>query len=128
MSPPVDLNHIPSCIEDGRGSGFFSIAAGTAVCAGGAITLDTGLTTATHTWYYEGDVIPGETGPVISATQDGNYSVDIVYSASCQTSDSIYIELSNTINSMDNLLLDIKENPKKYVNISLFGGDKKNEK
>ena len=44
------------------------------------------------------------------------------------SSDSIYNQLSNTINSMDTLLIDIRKNPKKYVNISLFGGDKKNEK
>ncbi|MDA0178309.1 choice-of-anchor L domain-containing protein [Mesoflavibacter profundi] len=94
-----------------------TIAAGTAVCAGGAITLDTGLTTATHTWYYEGDVIPGETGPVISATQDGNYSVDIVYSASCQTSDSIYIEFipGPTIeNTIDLTVCDVFGGPETF--------------
>ena len=69
-----------------------TIAAGTAICDGGAITLDTGLTTATHTWYFEGNVIPGESGSTIDVYQEGNYSVDIVYSASCQTSDSIFIE------------------------------------
>ena len=42
--------------------------------------------------------------------------------------DSIYYDLSNTIKSMDNLLIDIKNNPKKYVNISLWGGDKKSNK
>ena len=42
--------------------------------------------------------------------------------------DSIYNDLSNTIQSMDNLLNDIRNNPKKYVNISLWGGDKKSNK
>ncbi len=42
--------------------------------------------------------------------------------------DSIYIDLSNTINSMDQLLNDVRENPKKYVNISLWGGDRKDAK
>ena len=42
--------------------------------------------------------------------------------------DSIYYDLSNTIQSMDNLLIDIKNNPKKYINISLWGGDKKSNK
>ncbi|MAQ70301.1 MAG: hypothetical protein CMD23_04320 [Flavobacteriales bacterium] len=42
--------------------------------------------------------------------------------------DSIFNELANTLNSFDDLLVDIKENPKKYVNISLWGGDKKSNK
>tara|TARA_B100000530_G_C15774246_1_gene414806 strand:- start:235 stop:792 length:558 start_codon:yes stop_codon:yes gene_type:complete len=42
--------------------------------------------------------------------------------------DSIYIDLSNTIKSMDELLNDVRQNPKKYINISLWGGDKKNAK
>ena len=43
-------------------------------------------------------------------------------------SDSIYNDLSNTIKSLDKLINDIKKNPKKYVNISLWGNDKKSEK
>ena len=42
--------------------------------------------------------------------------------------DSIYNELSNTLNSMDELLIDIKSNPKKYINLSIWGGDKKSSK
>ena len=42
--------------------------------------------------------------------------------------DSIYNELSNAIKSMDQLLIDVKENPKRYVNISLWGSDKKGQK
>ena len=42
--------------------------------------------------------------------------------------DAIYDELSNTIKSMDNLLNDIQNNPKKYINFSLWGGDKKSNK
>lgn len=42
--------------------------------------------------------------------------------------DSLYNELNNTLQSMDQLLIDIRENPKKYVNISLWGSDKKSEK
>ena len=43
-------------------------------------------------------------------------------------SDSIYNDVSNTIKHLDTLLIDIRENPKKYINISVFGGNKKNEK
>ena len=42
--------------------------------------------------------------------------------------DAIYNDLSNTIKSMDNLLNDIQNNPKKYINLSLWGGDKKSNK
>ena len=42
--------------------------------------------------------------------------------------DSIYHDLKNVINSMDNLLIDIQNNPKKYINISIWGSDKKNSK
>lgn len=37
------------------------------------------------------------------------------------TSDSLYTNLNNTISSLDLLLRDLKENPKKYVHFSLFG-------
>ena len=42
--------------------------------------------------------------------------------------DSIYSDMSITINTLDRLLYDIQENPKKYINLSLWGGDKKSNK
>ncbi len=42
--------------------------------------------------------------------------------------DSIYNNLNKVINSMDNLLVDIQNNPKKYINLSIWGNDKKNSK
>ncbi|MDR2383261.1 MAG: MlaD family protein [Prevotellaceae bacterium] len=35
--------------------------------------------------------------------------------------ETIYNNLTNTLNSLDALLSDIKENPKRYINISIFG-------
>jgi phospholipid/cholesterol/gamma-HCH transport system substrate-binding protein len=35
--------------------------------------------------------------------------------------ESVYDNLTNSLNSLNTLLLDIKENPKRYVNISVFG-------
>ncbi|MEJ6792352.1 MAG: choice-of-anchor L domain-containing protein, partial [Lacinutrix sp.] len=69
-----------------------TISAGTADCQGTVITLDTNLPTATHTWFFNGAVIPGETGSIIDVTEEGTYSVDIVFSQTCQASDSIFIE------------------------------------
>jgi phospholipid/cholesterol/gamma-HCH transport system substrate-binding protein len=37
------------------------------------------------------------------------------------TSDTLYTNLSNSLRSLDLLLRDLKENPKKYVHFSLFG-------
>jgi len=37
------------------------------------------------------------------------------------TNDSLYNNLNNSLNSLDNLLQDMKDNPKKYVHFSLFG-------
>ncbi|MEE4116585.1 MAG: MlaD family protein [Marinilabiliaceae bacterium] len=39
--------------------------------------------------------------------------------------DSLYINLSNSLRSLDELLSDIENNPGRYVNISLFGNRKK---
>ena len=39
--------------------------------------------------------------------------------------DSIYNNLQNVTNSMNHLLIDIQNNPKKYINISIWGNDKK---
>ena len=36
------------------------------------------------------------------------------------TDDSLYVNLSNTLYSLDMLLKDLKENPKKYVQFSVF--------
>ena len=42
--------------------------------------------------------------------------------------DSIYDELSHTLTSLNALINDIKNDPKKYVNISLWGNDKRKPK
>ena len=37
------------------------------------------------------------------------------------TNDSLYVNLSNSLESLNNLLADMKENPKRYVHFSLIG-------
>ena len=39
----------------------------------------------------------------------------------------LYLNLSNTANSADKLLIDLKEHPKRYVHFSLFGKKEKKE-
>ncbi|WP_296357761.1 choice-of-anchor L domain-containing protein, partial [Winogradskyella sp.] len=82
-----------------------TIDAGTAECGGSSITLDTSISTATHTWYFEGNEITDETGPTIEVTETGTYSVDIAFSDICQATDSIFVEFKPNpeINSAENL-------------------------
>ncbi|AUC76350.1 T9SS type B sorting domain-containing protein [Olleya sp. Bg11-27] len=84
-----------------------TIADGTAICSGGVIPLDTNLPTVAHVWYLDGMVIPGETGATLDATVGGVYSVDVIFSATCQNSDSIVIEFIPTpiIDSISNLFV-----------------------
>ena len=42
--------------------------------------------------------------------------------------DSAYIYLQRSLNDLDKLLIDLRENPKKYVHFSLFGGKSKETK
>ncbi len=39
--------------------------------------------------------------------------------------DQFYTSLTTTMNDLDKLLIDIKENPKKYINVTVFGGKEK---
>nr|MBP6356201.1 MCE family protein [Paludibacter sp.] len=38
---------------------------------------------------------------------------------------NLYIHLNNTASSADKLLIDLRENPKRYVHFSLFGSKSK---
>ncbi|QCE43095.1 T9SS type B sorting domain-containing protein [Psychroserpens sp. NJDZ02] len=84
-----------------------TIAAGTAICSGGTIPLDTNLPTLAHIWYLDGGVIPGETSATLDAAVDGVYSVDVIFSPTCTTSDTIVIEFIPTpiIESISNLFV-----------------------
>uniref|UniRef100_UPI0026289EA8 choice-of-anchor L domain-containing protein n=1 Tax=uncultured Psychroserpens sp. TaxID=255436 RepID=UPI0026289EA8 len=72
-----------------------TIAAGTAECGGETITLDTQAPNATHVWYLDSAVIPGETGSTLDVTEPGIYSVDVIFSGSCQASDSVLVEFKS---------------------------------
>uniref|UniRef100_UPI002631B2E6 choice-of-anchor L domain-containing protein n=1 Tax=Winogradskyella sp. TaxID=1883156 RepID=UPI002631B2E6 len=69
-----------------------TIAAGNAACGGSTITLDTEASTGTHTWFFNGVEVPGETGQTLDIDQPGTYSVDVVFAPGCETSDSILVE------------------------------------
>ena len=42
--------------------------------------------------------------------------------------DSLYINLESATKSLDRLLIDLEENPKRYVHFSVFGGSDKKKK
>ena len=44
------------------------------------------------------------------------------------SSDSLYYDIDETVQSLDKLLLDIREHPERYVEISIFGGKKSRKK
>ncbi|WP_298899435.1 choice-of-anchor L domain-containing protein, partial [uncultured Psychroserpens sp.] len=69
-----------------------TIAAGTAECGGETITLDTQAPTATHIWYKDAVEIVGETSSTLDVTEPGIYTVDVIFSGSCQASDSVVVE------------------------------------
>ena len=77
-----------------------TIAQGTAECGGSSITLDTGVPLADHVWYYAADPltplnrveIDGETSSILTVNEPGVYSVDVVFTGVCQSSDSVLVE------------------------------------
>ncbi|MEZ4855437.1 MAG: choice-of-anchor L domain-containing protein [Gelidibacter sp.] len=69
-----------------------TIAAGTAVCGGEEVILNTNVPNINHIWYYDGIEIPGETSSTLVATEPGEYTVQIVFSSACFISDSIIVE------------------------------------
>ena len=53
-------------------------------------------------------------------TGDGNV-------AKLLNEDALYVKLDNTLQNLDELLIDIKKNPKRYVTITVFGKNEKNK-
>jgi phospholipid/cholesterol/gamma-HCH transport system substrate-binding protein len=60
--------------------------------------------------------IVGELKSIIDKINSGTGSAGkLIYD------ESIYNNLANSLNSLNDLLSDIKEHPKRYINISVFG-------
>src|SRR5690606_6728220 len=68
-----------------------TIDAGTAVCEGGEIILETNIPNVTHTWYQDGIELD-ETSSTLVVTEPGEYTVQIIFSAQCFLEDVITIE------------------------------------
>ncbi|MEO5570505.1 MAG: MlaD family protein [Bacteroidia bacterium] len=61
-----------------------------------------------------------ETASIMQKINKGEGSLGMMVN-----NDSLYKNLSTTAADLDNLLIDLKANPKKYVHFSMFGGGKK---
>ncbi|MEY8849848.1 choice-of-anchor L domain-containing protein, partial [Psychroserpens sp. XS_ASV72] len=72
--------------------GDITIAAGNAVCEDQPIILDTSAPNVVHTWYKDGFVIDGETASTLEVTEEGLYTVQIIFSPTCIIDDEILIE------------------------------------
>lgn len=72
--------------------GDITIAGGTAVCEDQPIILDTGAPNVNHVWYKDLFPINGETGSTLTVTEEGTYTVQIIFSPSCIIDDEVLIE------------------------------------
>jgi gliding motility-associated-like protein len=73
----------------------FLEANGSALCTGDSYTIISGLDPANYTfeWSNASGVIAGETGPNLTVTQEGTYSISAQYTGTtCAATDSIIIE------------------------------------
>ncbi|MFD2908083.1 choice-of-anchor L domain-containing protein [Flavobacterium ardleyense] len=69
------------------------IANGNPLCQSETLVVDGTQTGATaYQWLQNGVILPGETNAIYTITSEGNYSVQINYGATCQTTGTIKIE------------------------------------
>ena len=69
-----------------------TLANGSAECGGDSVTLDTRAPNASHTWFFNGVEIIGETSSTLEVTVAGTYSVNVEFAIDCETNDSIVVE------------------------------------
>jgi len=98
------------------------IANGNPICQGDIFDIDATTPNAiSYKWYRDGNVISGETNSVYSATQDGNYSVEIGFSTSgCLLVGEIqieYVDIPNVNNT--NLVQCENQNGTTFFNLRL---------
>src|SRR5690606_28441769 len=73
---------------------------GTAICSDDSATIDSGLDASVYSfvWLVDGVVIDGETGPSITVTEEGEYTLQASYiGTTCSGEDSIIVEFYDEI-------------------------------
>ncbi|TQD34888.1 choice-of-anchor L domain-containing protein, partial [Haloflavibacter putidus] len=79
--------------------GDLTVENGEATCQGNEVILDIGLSVipgVVITWYLDGTVIPGETGPTLVVTEEGTYTAEFEYLGACQSTDQVVVEFQPT--------------------------------
>ncbi|MFP9100203.1 choice-of-anchor L domain-containing protein, partial [Flavobacterium sp. RHBU_24] len=77
-----------------------TVDANNALCAGSEAVLSTGLDPDDYsfTWYNGDDEIEGETGPTLTVTEEGTYTVVAHYfSSTCETTDTVVVEFYDPV-------------------------------
>ncbi|EPR74501.1 hypothetical protein ADIWIN_0602 [Winogradskyella psychrotolerans RS-3] len=69
-----------------------TISAGTASCLNEPITLDTNLPDLEHYWFKDGLLVSDASGSVITASEPGVYTAQVIFSSDCILSDEIIVE------------------------------------
>lgn len=72
---------------------------GGGLCAGATHTIESGMdpNDYTFTWYKNGDIIPGETGPNLVVNSTGDYKVIADFGGTCSTTDTVRVEFYDNI-------------------------------
>lgn len=74
------------------------IATGNPLCQSETLAVDATQVGATaYQWLQNGAILPGETNATYTITSEGNYSVQINYGPTCQTTGTIKIEYAPTL-------------------------------
>ena len=94
------------------------VGSGNEECVGNNIILDTQidetLEETIYNWYKDGAILDDENSSTLVVSETGTYSVDVIISENCTTSDEILVEfyipeeVNNlpTLNSCDNFIVD----------------------
>nr|WP_321243233.1 T9SS type A sorting domain-containing protein [uncultured Psychroserpens sp.] len=71
------------------------------ICDGSSIIVDSGLNDPNYfyNWYYDGFILPNETGPTLEVTQTGFYTFSVFTESNC----SFYAEFEVIINDFGNI-------------------------
>ncbi|MGO3810514.1 choice-of-anchor L domain-containing protein [Mesonia sp.] len=64
---------------------------------------------ATFTWFFNGEVIPGETGETLEVTEEGTYGIEVFFTEDCTGEDEIFVEFLITPDPLEFNPVDIIE-------------------
>lgn len=122
-----DLRQVSNSSRDELTAAIRDLQAFTAMLSANSATLDT---TLRNIGGISEELASADLGATLASLRSSLAGLDDIVqglsrgegsAGKLMTNDSLYNNLSNTLGSLDLLLRDMKENPKKYVHFSLFG-------